>query len=119
MASSTIKATSGAVIQGTKNAVTCPNNGTETQIGSITLPRGIWIVEVSGWSPLETADNNATQISINYTETHAETLSKIFNLIGVYKIGNDSDTLQLKVINWESQSETSTTNYTFRAVKIA
>lgn len=118
MASSTIKASSGAIIQGTKNAVTCPNNGTETQIGSITLPHGLWIVEVSGWSPLENTDSKATQITLNYTEGHVEKLSSVFNLVGVYKIVNDSDTLQLKVINWESESKTSTTNYTFRAVKI-
>ena len=119
MASSTIKASSGAIIQGTKNAVTCPNNGTETQIGSITLPYGLWIVEVSGWSPLDATDNRATQISLNYTESHTVTLSMLFNLTGVYEIVNDSDTLQLKVTNWESESKTSATNYTFRAVKIA
>ena len=118
MASGKIIGVGGTVI-GTKNSVSCPNNGTNTEIGTITLSKGTWMVIVTGWSPFDETTQSATQIELSYTSVASVTLSRLFNLVGLFTIVNYTDTVHLNVVNWESSSKIAGTNYDFRAVKIA
>lgn len=103
----------------TKNAVECPNNGTSTVIGTITLPKGTWMLILGGWGPLGSTTVDATSISTGYPIANSTLCTRLFNLIAYAQITNSSETFNISVINWESTSKTSETGYNVFAIKVS
>ena len=102
----------------TKNAVSCPNGGVTTTIGSISLTKGVWVVELYGYSPILPSNNVIKAITqIIVASVGQQSLTYRFTLCGIVSLAQDT-VLNVNVINWEDTAYTSGTNYNLKAIKI-
>ena len=105
-------------ITGERLVVTCNNQGAETIVGRITLPKGLWIINCGGYSPLGLQEHNtASKIAIGRNWGALQSLSYAFNLVTVVSL-NEETTINVLVTNWESEPRQSTTNWLIDAYRI-
>ncbi len=132
MANSIIKGFGGEIV-GTNYNPAIPNQGTEEEVSIIRLPIGKWLFIASGYCPLDTSQtgNNVERQASSITiakkvgTTHPtiiaqQSLSYLFNVVGVYDNTVENQLIALVVTNWETTATmTAGTSYTFKAIKIA
>ena len=94
------------------------NQGAETIVGRITLPKGLWIINCGGYSPFGLQEHNsASKIAIGQNWGALQNLSYTFNLVTVVSL-NEETTMNVFVTNWESEPKQSTTNWLIDAYRI-
>jgi len=109
-------------------APTLTNGGVSTTIATFDLPKGRYILFVSGISPVVPSDNTlkqqATSIEVltntgSVSKTNIQqTLTYKFNVSGFVDVQSNSATLSVNVINWENISPTAGGYYSASAIRI-
>ncbi len=104
------------IVEGQKNSVDCPNNGAETLIGTITLPKeGLWLIEIGGYCPID-ATNKVTTIQVEHIwRGMASLTNNVFN-INTYYICKGKKDINIYITSWESDTVKASTNYDFFAL---
>jgi hypothetical protein len=97
----------GTIVYGTINSVSMPS-GERTQVGSITLSKGVWLIQWKGWTPSSSYGNdNCVEIG-SAAQLRIFSGLAMFSLTAIYKANSDNTVVPL--YNTQLSGSTVTTN---------